>query len=100
MNLNALAKQVKTKQLAVSRVVFEFDGKKWVFNSPVVVEADMLGNKVFQVMGNFSVEEDISEEDLKIIMEKTGCDKDRAAKALKKYGDLAEAILHIESGDV
>ena len=98
MNMRALAKHLKTKQLSPRRVIFEFDDESWVFESPVVVEANMMGNVVFQVMGKHQVLRSGSE-DVELIMEKTGCSEGEAKKALQEYGDVAEAILHISSGD-
>ncbi len=88
---------VKMKRLDVKEVVFLFeDGTRWIFRNPEVVETEAMGNKAFQVIG--SPEEDINEEDIKIIMEKTGVDRERALEALKKSkGDIAEAILMLES---
>ena len=52
MDMRALAKQLKTKQLSPKRVIFEFDSENWVFEKVQVVEANMMGNRIFQVMGN------------------------------------------------
>ncbi len=95
MDMRALAKQLKTKQLSPAKVIFDFGSERWVFDSPQVVEANMMGNKIFQVIGNFSVEKDDETEDLKLIVEKTGCSMEEAKKALKEHGDVAEAILHL-----
>ena len=97
MDMRALAKQLKTKQLSPTRVIFEFDNEKWIFETPQVVEANMMGNKMFQVLGNYSIDKGLEEEDLKLIMEKTGCDKETAEKTLKETGDVAEAILKLSS---
>ncbi|RLJ01614.1 MAG: NagC family transcriptional regulator [Candidatus Aenigmatarchaeota archaeon] len=98
MDMRALAKHLKTKQLSPQRVVFDFDNESWVFESPVVVEANMMGNVVFQVMGKHQVLRNDSE-DVKLIVEKTGCSEGEAREALEKYGDVAEAILHISSNN-
>ncbi|TRO62002.1 nascent polypeptide-associated complex protein [Candidatus Bathyarchaeota archaeon] len=96
--MRALAKQLKTKQLSPNEVVFDFGEEKWIFGSPTVVEANMMGNIVFQVMGKHEV---ITEghEDIALVMEKTGCSKEVAKRALKEHGDVAEAILHISGVD-
>ena len=94
MDMRALARQLKTKQLSPDQVIFDFGGEKWIFDSPKVVEANMMGNVVFQVMGKYSVMANESE-DLDLIMEKTGCTKETAKKTLSEHSDVAEAILHI-----
>ena len=95
MDMRALAKQLKTKQLAPKKVIFEFESEKWVFEKVQVVEANMMGNRIFQVIGDYLVVKDNSDEDITLIMEKTNCDKAKAEKYLKEHCDVAEAILHI-----
>jgi NACalpha-BTF3-like transcription factor len=95
MDLSSLARQLKTRQIPAQKVVFEVEGEKWVFDAPQVVEANMMGQIVYQVIGNFKKESGQTDEDLKLIMEKTNCSRQKAESALKKYGDVAEAILHI-----
>ena len=93
MDMKALARQLKTKQLSPKQVIFDFGEENWIFNNPTVVEANMMGNIVFQVMGKYEVASDT--DDSKLIMEKTGCSEKEAKKALEKHGDVAEAIIHI-----
>lgn len=95
MDMRAIAKQLKTKQLSPERVIFEFEGESWVFNNPQVVEANMMGNIVYQVVGQPETTKDSNEEDLELIMKKTDCDLATAKEALAEYGDVAEAIIHI-----
>jgi nascent polypeptide-associated complex subunit alpha len=98
MDMKALAKRLKTKQLSPKRVVFEFDDEQWTFDSPQVVEADMMGNRMYQVIGKPEVAAG-ADEDLQLIMEKTGCSKAEAKKALEATGDVAGAILHISENE-
>lgn len=100
MDLRALAKQLRTKEIKVKKVIFEFDEEEWVFENPLVLKADFMKNTVFQVFGNFKKVFKISEEDLKIVMEKTNCSEEKAIEALKKFGNIAEAILAIENGEI
>ena len=95
MDMRAIAKQLKTKQISPDRVVFEFEGERWVFNNPQVMEANMMGNIVYQVVGTPEVAKDSNEEDLELIMQKTGCNLATAKEALAECGDVAEAIVHI-----
>lgn len=94
MDMRAIAKQLKTKQLAPERVVFEFPEETWTFITPQVVEANMMGNIVYQVVGKPEVSKS-DNEDLELITKKTGCSLDEAKKALAEHGDVAEAIMHI-----
>ncbi|MBR9681009.1 MAG: Nascent polypeptide-associated complex protein [Candidatus Altiarchaeota archaeon] len=95
MDMRALAKQLKTKQHSPKQVIFQFDNESWIFEAPQVVEANMMGNIVFQVIGKYERSSGISEEDVTLIMEKTNCSKEQAQKTLKETGDVAEAIIQL-----
>ena len=84
---------IKARELKVSEVIFVFqDGSRWRFENPQVMETIAMGQKAYQVIG--TPVEDISEEDVKIVMEKAGVDEKTAREALKKTkGDIAEAIM-------
>jgi nascent polypeptide-associated complex subunit alpha len=86
---------IKTRELDVKEVIFTFsDGTVWKFEDPQVVETTAMGQRAYQVVGN--PREELSEEDVKIVMEKTGVDEKTAREALKKAkGDIAEAIMSL-----
>ncbi len=74
------------------------DGTQIVINNPSVVEIKMQGNRSFQISGEIEErgkEVEISPEDVKTVMEKTGASKEEAKAALEKTKDLAEAILEL-----
>lgn len=95
MDMRALAKQLKTKQHTPKRVIFEFEDHKWEFNNPKVVEANMMGNIMFQVIGKYDVVSGVSKEDISLVIEKTNCSESEAKKALEETNDVAEAILQL-----
>jgi nascent polypeptide-associated complex subunit alpha len=88
---------INQQEIDAERVIIECKDKKIVIDNPNVAKIKFQGQETFQISGESreeSIEEDKSEEDIKTIMEKTGCKKEEAEKALKKSnGDLAEAIL-------
>jgi NACalpha-BTF3-like transcription factor len=57
----------------------------------------MQGQESFQITGDVSESEenDFSDDDIKVVMEKTNCSEDEAKSALEETGDLAEAILKL-----
>jgi len=58
----------------------------------------MQGQETFQIAGEIREETsapEISEDDIKTIVEKTGVSEEKAKETLKKTGDLAEAILEL-----
>jgi nascent polypeptide-associated complex subunit alpha len=97
--MQAMMKQMGINQTEIpaSRVIIEKeDGGKIVINNPSVMKVKMSGQESFQISGDVSeTEEKFSEEDIKTIMEKTGCSREKAENALEKTGDLAEAILEL-----
>ncbi|MCH7983834.1 MAG: hypothetical protein IIC28_07705 [Chloroflexi bacterium] len=56
------------------------------------------GQVSFQISGDIKEEnkiEEISEQDIKTVMEKTGTNEEEAKKTLEKKGDLAQTILEL-----
>jgi nascent polypeptide-associated complex subunit alpha len=96
--MNSLMKQMGISQdeIPASRVIIEKeDGNKIVVNNPSVTRIKMQGQESFQIAGDISEEENFSEEDIKTIIEKTGCSEKEAKETLEETGDLAEAILKL-----
>jgi nascent polypeptide-associated complex subunit alpha len=96
--MQAMMKQMGINQTEInsSRVIIEKeDGEKIIIRNPSVVKIKMQGQESFQISGDISEEEKFSEEDIKVIMEKTGCSEEDAKNTLEKTGDLAEAILEL-----
>lgn len=87
---------IKSRQVNASRVIIETEGEKIIISEPQVTEITMQGQKSFQIAGKVSTESATSEDDLKMVMEQTGCTREQAAEALKKSnGDIAQAILEL-----
>lgn len=100
--MQAVMKQMGIKQedIDAERVIIETEDKTIIINNPSVTKINMQGQESFQITGDVSEEaseeEGISEQDIKTIMEKTGCSEEKAEKALQEAdGDLAEAILSL-----
>lgn len=101
--LQAVMKQmgIKTEQIDASRVIIEKnDGGKIVLSNPTVQKMNMQGQESWQITGEESSEageeEAIGEDDVKLVMEKTGKSEKEAKKALDDAdGDIAEAILNL-----
>ena len=96
--MQAVMKQMGMSQeeIPASRVIIEkTDDTKLVIENPSVMKIKMQGQESFQITGDVKEENSISEDDIKTIVEKTGCTEKQARKALEKTGDLAEAILEL-----
>jgi alpha-NAC-related protein len=103
-NLNPKKMQAVMKQLGMSqqevpasKVIIEKEsGNKIIINNPSVTKIKMQNQESFQITGDVSEEEnEFSEADVKVVMQKTNCSRDEAEEALKKTRDLAEAILKL-----
>ncbi len=88
---------LRVEEVKAKRVVIEQeDGTKLVFESPQVMKTTMQGQTAYQIVGTPMVEEAIREEDVELVMQKTGASREDAMKALKEAnGDIAEAILKL-----
>ena len=97
--MHAMMKQmgIAQEEIDANRVIIECEDKNIIIENPSVTKIKMQGNTNFQISGEVSEQEsNSSEEDIKTIIEKTGCSEQEAKKALEKAnGDLAEAILSI-----
>lgn len=99
--MQALMKQMGMSQeeIDASRVIIEkTDDTKLVIENPSVTKIKMQGQETFQIAGDIKEETSapkVSEQDIKTIIEKTGCTEQQARETLEKTQDLAEAILEL-----
>ncbi len=86
---------IKQEEIDVLRVVIDKrDGGKIVIDNASVQKIVMQGQESWQITGDAREEETgIREDDVKLIMEKTGKSGEEARKALEETGDIAEAII-------
>jgi len=104
-NMNPKKMQEAMKQMGIAqeeiiakRVVIEKENSNIIIENPSVTKIKVQGTESFQISGDVKEEnksEEISEQDIKTIMEKTNCSEEIAKKTLEKTKDLAEAILEI-----
>ncbi len=100
--MQAMMKQmgIAQEEIDANRVIIETEDKNIIIENPSVMKIKMQGQTNFQISGDVSEqaknEENTQEKDIKTIIEKTGCSKERAKKALEDAdGDLTEAILSL-----
>ena len=90
---------ISQEEIDASRVIIEkTDNTKIIIESPSVTKVKMQGQETFQIAGEIKKETsapEISEDDIKTIMEKTEVSELKAKETLEKTGDLAEAILEL-----
>lgn len=105
MNMKNMAKAMKRmgiqqNELDVKQVIMKLEDKELVFDNPKVSQVNMMGQKTYQVVGEpqeRSLEPEISEDDIKVVIEQTGKTIEEAKVAIEKHkGDLAAAIMELK----
>ncbi len=102
--LNPKKMQQMMKQLGINqeeidaeRVIIEKNDGRIIIENPSVQRINMQGQESWQITGEARQEETgIRENDVKLVMEKTGKNEKEARKSLEDAGgDIAEAILNL-----
>jgi len=96
---------IQQQEINATEVIIKTANKELVITHPSVAKVNMMGQETFQISGEITERElstvssapDLSEEDVKTVMEQTGADQKPAKKALQEAdGDLAQAILNLK----
>lgn len=109
--LNKKAMEKVMKQLGMNQenidaeeVIIKTKRNTIIINNPTVLQINLGNDLLFQITGEVTEKEDkankvqkFSDEDIKLVMEKTKVGYAAAKKALEKTGDIAEAILLLKS---
>ncbi len=94
--LNQMMKQtgINVEELSdVREVIIRTADTELVFTEPAVTIVDVKGAKMYQIAGTPEEHIRISDDDVKLVMEKAGCSEEDARAALEDAnGDLADAI--------
>ena len=100
--MKKLMKQMNVEEVPAKEVIIKTPEKTLRIKNPKVTRMNVMGQETYQIMGNVEElvekeEPEVLEEDVKLIMEKTGASKEEALKALRaSKGDLAEAIIKLK----
>ena len=88
---------IDQEEVDAKRVIIERENSKIIIDNPSVQKIKVKGEESFQITGDAREEgEGIKEEDIKLVMEKTGKGIAEAKKALESVnGDIAEAIVKL-----
>ncbi|OIO81285.1 hypothetical protein AUJ84_01480 [Candidatus Pacearchaeota archaeon CG1_02_32_132] len=96
--MQGLMKQmgINQEEVDVKRVIFEKEDGRIVIDNPQVMKISMQGQESWQVQGEArEKQEGFSEEDVEMIMEKTGKSEDEVKSVLEETGDIAESIVKL-----
>ena len=92
---------VDMDEINADKVEVHMGDKKLVFKNPSLSKIDAQGNEIFQLQGNYSKEDkesgkEVSEDDIDLVVDKTGVDREEAKKALKESEEVADAIMQLQ----
>ena len=88
---------MKVQQIEAEEVIIKTKEKKIIISRPEIMLADMMGREVYQISGEVSESVLVNEDDVRIVMDKTGQDRDIVVKKLEELNnDLAKAILELK----
>lgn len=83
-------------EIDAEKVTIEMGGKKIVFENPSLSKIEAQGQEIFQLQGDYSEEQSVSEEDVKLVMQKTDASEDEAKEALEESEDVADAVMQLQ----
>lgn len=90
---------IQQQEVDAVKVMIEGKDKNIIINNPQVVKVNLMGQETFQITGNIKeVEKEFvpSEDDISLVMEKTGKSREEVINVLKKNeGDIASTILEL-----
>ncbi|MFB6203985.1 MAG: nascent polypeptide-associated complex protein [Candidatus Nanohaloarchaea archaeon] len=87
---------VDMEEIDADRVEVKIGDRKLVFEDPDLSKLDVQGNEIFQLKGVYEEQEDISQEDVELVVEKTGASEEEAREALKDSEDVADAVMSLQ----
>jgi len=104
MNIKQMKKMMKQmgidiEELDATEVIIRTPNEELIFKNPNVTRVKGRGMEIFQVIGEYEVVKkvQISDEDVKLIMEQTNVSEEEARKALiEANGDLVEALMKLQ----
>jgi len=90
---------MQTEMLDAEEVIIKTPEKDIVISNPQVARVSVMGQMTYQITGDAEERSrsGFTDEDISLVMEKTGADRETAKKALEEEGDIASAILKLKS---
>ncbi|OYT43499.1 MAG: nascent polypeptide-associated complex protein [Candidatus Aenigmarchaeota archaeon ex4484_56] len=96
--IEKIARQMgmKIETIDAEEVIIKSENSEIIIRNPQISKVCMKGQETFQISGEIIEKNLQEEEDIELIMQKTGVDKETAEKALKEYGDIISAIKNLK----
>lgn len=89
---------INQEEIEAEQVIIKKADGDIIINNPNIQKVTMQGQESFQISGEISQgepEPQITEEDIKLVAEKTGKTEDEAKAVLEETNDIAEAIMKL-----
>ena len=88
---------LNVRQVEAEEVIIMGKSRKIVIKNPEIMIANMVGREVYQITGDVEESVPASEEDIQMVMEKTGKDRETVVGKLEELdNDLAKAIMELK----
>ena len=93
---------ISQQEIDATEVIIKTQDKELVISNPQVSKVNMMGQETLQIVGNIEERSldknpEISEEDIKTVMDQASVDEVKAKEAIEKHeGDLAAAIMGLK----
>lgn len=93
---------IQQTEIPATEVIIKTPDRELVIKEPQVSKVNMMGQETLQIIGDIeekelSTEPEISEDDIKTVMEQANVDREKAEEAIKTAnGDLAQAIMNLK----
>ena len=94
---------IRQEEIEANEVIIRTDDKEIVIANPQVSKVNMMGQETYQIVGEaeeraISSETQISEDDVKTVMEQTGATEEKARESIENNDhDLAKAIISLRN---
>jgi len=92
---------IELEEIDAEEVIIKTSTEDIIFKNPTVTKISAKGMESFQIIGSYETikkKPEISEEDVKLIMEQANVSEEVARKALEEAnGDLAEALMKLQN---
>jgi nascent polypeptide-associated complex subunit alpha len=96
---------IAQQEIEAEQIIIRCKDKDIIIDNPQVSKVNMMGQKTYQIVGEEHEKSretavEISDEDIKTVMEQAGVSKDKAKEALTETkGDIAEAIMNLSEDE-
>ncbi|MBW2997201.1 nascent polypeptide-associated complex protein [Candidatus Woesearchaeota archaeon] len=93
---------IQQTEIDATEVIIKTPDKELVITDPQVSKVNMMGQETLQIVGaiherEIETEPDISEDDIKTVMEQANVSEEQAKAAIEEHkGDLAAAIMSLQ----